>query len=277
MWARTLVDHLAVCSWSLHPDSPDQLIDAMRQIGLAKLQLHLDPLRTNPAWADTFTKLRDAGLSLVGGMFTSIGEDYSSLQSIEATGGIVPNHTWEQNLRNVQDTLPIARDLGIDYVSFHAGFLPESPDDRRFAVMLHRIRTLCDLWADVGITLGMETGQENADTLLRFLAAADRPNLAINFDPANMILYNKDDPSAAITKLVPYIRLCHLKDAIRTRTPGQWGTETPVGTGEVYWDGFFRELTQFGYNGYLAIEREAGSQRIADIRSAMDYVIDLNS
>ncbi len=277
MWARNVADRLAVCSWSLHPATPEELIDKLQEIGLAKIQLHLDPLRENPAWKDAAKKIEDAGMSLVGGMFTSVGEDYSSLESIRRTGGLVPDATWPQTWANIQGTLPIARSLGLDYVMFHAGFLPEDESEADYEKVLKRVQQVADAWASVGVTLGMETGQEHADTLLKFLAAVDRPNVGINFDPANMILYDKDEPIDALTKLVPYVKQTHIKDAIRTRTPGQWGTEVEVGKGEVYWEGFFRELSQAGYNGYFAIEREAGDQRVADIRTAKDFVIDLNS
>jgi sugar phosphate isomerase/epimerase len=277
MWARNVADRLAVCSWSLHPATPEELIDKMNEIGLAKIQLHLDPLRENPAWKDAASKLADAGMSFVGGMITSVGEDYSSLDAIRRTGGIVPDETWPRTWANTQATLPIARSLRLNYITFHAGFLPEHPGDPAFGEMLKRVRQVADAWASVGVAVGMETGQEDADTLLQFLAAVDRPNVGINFDPANMILYDKDEPIDALVKLAPYVKQTHVKDAIRTRTPGQWGTEVEVGKGEVYWEGFFRELSQAGYNGYFAIEREAGDQRVADICTAKDFVIDLNS
>ena len=46
-----------------------------------------------------------------------------------------------------------------------------------------------------------------------------------------------------------------------------------VGTGQVDWPGFFRTLKQLNYTGDLVIEREAGPQRIADIRAARGVVV----
>src|SRR5207302_1810904 len=58
------------------------------------------------------------------------------------------------------------------------------------------------------------------------------PNLKVNFDPANMLLYDKDDPIAAVERLAPDIRTVHVKDANRPTTPGQWGEEVPLGKGQ---------------------------------------------
>jgi sugar phosphate isomerase/epimerase len=90
----------------------------------------------------------------------------------------------------------------------------------------------------------------------------------VNFDPANMILYNKGDPIKALRTLGRWIRQVHVKDAVKTKTPGTWGEEVPVGTGEVNWQAFFAALRDLKFSGYYVIEREAGTQRVADIRAA---------
>jgi sugar phosphate isomerase/epimerase len=85
-----------------------------------------------------------------------------------------------------------------------------------------------------------------------------------------MILYGKGDPIAALRTLAPWIRQVHLKDAKCTRIPGTWGEEVPVGTGDVDWRNFFSTLNDIHFTGDVVIEREAGNQRIADIRMARE-------
>jgi len=63
-----------------------------------------------------------------------------------------------------------------------------------------------------------------------------------------------------------------MKDAVRTKTPGTWGEEVRLGTGQVDWRAFFRALDAAGFKGDLCIEREAGNQRVADIRAAREYL-----
>jgi sugar phosphate isomerase/epimerase len=87
-----------------------------------------------------------------------------------------------------------------------------------------------------------------------------------------MILYDKGDPIAALRTLGPWLKQCHLKDANRTRVSGTWGDEVPVGTGQVDWARFFGVLGEIGFAGYCCFEREAGNQRVEDIRRGREFV-----
>jgi len=264
---------LAVCSWSLRPADPRDLLAQLRDIGIRRVQIALDPLRESPAVWGVLPELcaRDE-VTIVSGMFGTVGEDYSTLESIQRTGGIVPDETWPRNWRNIQATAEIAQKLGLKLVTFHAGFLPHEPGDPRFETLLKRITLIADLFAARGIDLGFETGQETAETLGAFLQMLGKPNVGVNFDPANMILYDKGDPISALQSLAPWLKQCHIKDAVKTKAPGTWGTEVPVGTGEVDWRAFLRTLDKLRFQGDLAIEREAGEQRAADISAARQYL-----
>jgi L-ribulose-5-phosphate 3-epimerase len=187
----------------------------------------------------------------------------------------VPDATWPENWRNIQVMADIAQMLGLKLVTFHAGFLPHDPNDYRFQTLLRRMASIADLFATRGIELGFETGQETAATLGGFLQTLGKPNVGVNFDPANMILYDKGDPISALRVLGPWLKQCHVKDAIKTKEPGTWGKAVPVGTGEVDWPAFLRTLDQLGFKGDLAIEREDGEQRVADVRAARDYLAQL--
>jgi sugar phosphate isomerase/epimerase len=94
----------------------------------------------------------------------------------------------------------------------------------------------------------------------------------VNFDPANMLLYDKGNPIEALRTLGPWIRQVHIKDAVRTTTPGTWGDEVVAGQGEVDWPAFFKTLQETGFAGDLCIEREAGMNRVEDIRAARELV-----
>jgi sugar phosphate isomerase/epimerase len=101
--------------------------------------------------------------------------------------------------------------------------------------------------------------------------------VGVNFDPANMILYDKGDPIDALKTLAPYLKQCHIKDANRTTQPGEWGEEVQTGTGQVDWKAFLSALDGLGYDGVFAIEREAGEQRVEDILAAKKYICGLNA
>jgi len=264
-----LADRLAVCSWSVQPSSPQELAARLEDIGIHRVQLALDPLRENPkVWDATEACFREKGISVVSGMFGCVGEDYSTLQSIRDTGGLAPDSTWEQNRKNIRATVPIARRLGLKLLAFHAGFLPHDESDPNFGKMLARLSEVADVFADAGMNLGLETGQETAPVLLEVLQKLNKKNVGVNFDPANMILYDKGNPIEALRVLGGWVRQVHIKDAVRTKVPGTWGEEVPVGTGQVDWGAFMATLNAHNPTCDLVIEREAGQQRVADIRFA---------
>jgi L-ribulose-5-phosphate 3-epimerase len=267
-----LLENLAVCSWSLQPDDTPGLISMVKSLGLSKVQLALNDHRGSAGGAAIGAELADAGIEIASGMFGTVGEDYTSLETIQRTGGVVQDEHWEANLDSAREVVEACGSLGLDLVSFHAGFLPEDPSDPDYAKLIDRLRTLATLFADAGIDLAFETGQEEAEILARFLDDLAAPNVGVNFDPANMILYAKGDPVAGLEILLPYLKQVHIKDAVLTTEPGTWGNEVVVGTGQVNWPAFLEVLDEAQYGSAIVIEREAGDTRLADIRAAKNHL-----
>jgi sugar phosphate isomerase/epimerase len=155
----------------------------------------------------------------------------------------------------------------------HAGFIPDpgEPDRKAF---LDTLAKVADLARAKGVTVAFETGQESAALLRGTLDELKCPNLKVNFDPANMLLYDKDDPLKAVELLAPDVRSVHVKDATRPTVPGQWGEEVPLGRGQANIREFVRTLKRVGYRGPLCIEREVGNQqeRFADIQHGIRFL-----
>jgi L-ribulose-5-phosphate 3-epimerase len=258
---------LGVCSWSLQAQSPADLRDLVVRTGCKAVQLHLDPLRTGE-WDEVQTRdlLGEAGIAIASGMMTTAGEDYSSLSSIMQTGGIRPDATWAENLAAARENAQLAERLQLKLVTLHAGWIPHDHDDPERGTILQRLRTLIGVFSDHGIELGFETGQETASTLVGVLE--ELPAARVNFDPANMILYAMGDPHEALATLGPWVAQLHAKDATLTRTPGTWGCEVPLGSGEVDWRKFVEIAGSVCPHADIMIEREAGQQRVDDIITA---------
>ena len=114
---------LGVCSWCLRAGSPAELVERVRAVGVSSVQLHLDPLRGDWDSGETQDRLREAGIAIASGMMAMRGEDYSTLNTIRETGGVRPDATWEANLAAAEANAALAADLGVDLVTFHAGFI----------------------------------------------------------------------------------------------------------------------------------------------------------
>ena len=201
------------------------------------------------------------------------GEDYTTPQTIKATGGFSDPAQRSERLERLRWALDRTVALGLSDLMFHAGFLPE-PDDPDRSAMLDILAQAGQLAAEKGITLAFETGQETADLLRQTLDELACPNLKVNFDPANVLLYDLGDPIRAVAILGPDIVRVHAKDAKRPTQQGNWGDEVPLGQGEVDFPAFVNALKKAGYDGPLCIEREVGNQeqRIADIAHGIRVV-----
>jgi L-ribulose-5-phosphate 3-epimerase len=267
---------IGVCSWSLHPKDTADLIARVKQLGLSHIQLALGPLATmdDKRKHQEYGLLRNSGLTITAGMIGFPGEDYSTIARIRQTGGFVPDADWPRRKALALAAGRVAKELGLSQLSAHIGFVPKSSEPN-YDTMLKRVCEIAEPLNRDGIGLTMETGQETAPELLQFLNDLKCHNVAVNFDPANMIMYGAGDPIEAVRTLGRHIGHVHIKDGTLSPRPGQeWGTEVPFGTGDVPVAEFLRALKDVGYRGPLVIEREAGPNRMADVQTAIETIRD---
>jgi L-ribulose-5-phosphate 3-epimerase len=270
---------IGVCTWSLQPKDSAHLVEMVRQLELEHAQVALWPI-VGLDDKRTFQELgilKKSGLTFTAAAMGYPGEDYSTIDTIRRTGGFAPDDDWDVRRRLSAQAAQVAVELGIRKISAHVGFVP-APDEAGYNGIKDRVRRIAEIFKGHDIDLLLETGQERADELLAFLHDLQAPNVFINFDPANMILYGAGDPIGAIATLAPFIRHVHVKDATASPKPGQqWGEEVPFGAGEVGPKRFLDALHAIQYTGPLAIEREAGDDRMGDVRKAIDALTRLNA
>ena len=272
--AYVTTDNLGVCSWSYRKPL-DEVAAEMKKIGLKRIHLALQPFLeggSRHGAAESAEALERVKARLASGEWvlsaTMIGfpqEDYSTLETIRKTGGILPDNAWEANKKIIVAGAKLSAELKAPYLTMHAGFLNER-DPAALKKYTERVKFIVDTCKSAGVGVAFETGQETATDLAKFLSSV--PGAGVNFDPANMILYAKGNPVEAVRTLAPWIRHIHLKDATLTKKPGTWGTEVPWGDGEVNAQRFLAELKAVGYKGNFAIEREGGDDRTGDIALA---------
>jgi sugar phosphate isomerase/epimerase len=234
-------------------------LNVVRELGIPTIHLHAPHRRTRTQdQAEKFlAKLKEYGItiSVVFGGFE--GESYADIPTVARTVGLVPPETRAERTQEMKEIADFARVLGVDVVALHIGALPEDPSDPLHGEVVQVTQEVCDHCRSNDQRLHLETGQESADALLRFMDEVDRDNLFINFDPANMILYGSGEPIEALHKVGQFVRSIHCKDAKWAERPGEeWGAEVPLGEGDVGMERFLRTLKELGYEGPLTIERE---------------------
>lgn len=204
------------------------------------------------------------------------GEDYADLPTVQQTVGFIPRSTRAARRARTLEVINVASRLGAPSVGCHIGCVPHDKLDPDYIDVRDLMRELCDVTAKHGQTFSLETGQESAQALLEFLHDVGRPNLKVNFDPANMILYGSGDPHEAVRTLGAHIVSVHAKDGDwpPPRDKNALGKERPLGQGSVNFPKFIETLRSVGYTGPLCIEREAHdpTERIADMRSAVPFL-----
>ncbi|MFO0824630.1 MAG: sugar phosphate isomerase/epimerase family protein [Gemmataceae bacterium] len=266
---------IGVCSWSLQVTSIPELKSFVDRLGIDVVQIACgDPHHASWNEGDAMpAAARASGFRMSGSMLGFPGEDYTSPQTIEKTGGFGDPATRPERLERFKWGLKRTTELGLRDIMLHAGFIPAPPDPARVS-FLDTLGQVSELARQAGITVAFETGQESSSLLRQTLDELKCPNLMINLDPANMLLYDMDDPLEAVELLAPNIRSVHVKDANRPTTQGTWGEEVPLGRGQTNTRAFVKALKKIGYRGALCIEREVGTQeeRFQDIEHGVRFL-----
>ena len=191
----------------------------------------------------------------------------------QRTLGLVPPEYRAMRMKNLCDGADFAKRLGVTDVATHMGFIPENPDDPNFLPLCDAVRTVARHLQENGQWLLFETGQETPVTLLRCFEKVGEPNLGVNLDTGNLILYGKANPVDALDVIGRYVRNIHAKDGRYPTNGHELGEETRLGEGRVDFRALFARLRALGYDSYVTIEREIdGGQQEKDVCHARDVL-----
>ena len=197
----------------------------------------------------------------------------------------------EKNPQLIEDSkriLDLAKELETDIVTTHIGVVPSDPNHPRFKIMQDACGELAAYADSLNAHFAIETGPETSATLKGFLDTLHSTGVAVNLDPANLVMVTGDDPVQAVHTLKDYIVHTHAKDGrkLEDRNPEViYGLrpgdalvtspafiELPLGDGDVPFDAYLKALDEIGYKGFLTIEREVGDNPEKDVRTAVDFL-----
>ena len=185
----------------------------------------------------------------------------------------------------------LAVDLGVKVVTTHIGVVPEDSSSPIYQNQLKVCKELGAYAEGKGVTFAIETGPEKATCLAAFLKDVNSKGIGVNLDPANLVMVLNEDPVAAVYALGKYIVHTHAKDGVHLQAcdpnliydsfarkgiegfrMGDYFNEVPLGEGSVDWPRYLAALSEIGYSGFLTIEREVGSNPVADIGAAIKFL-----
>ena len=225
--------------------------------------------------------LKEADFTICTAFAAFEGESYADIPTVQRTVGFIPAVTREVRELRMMEVSDFASQLGIPGVATHVGFIPENTSHADYMAVREMVRRVCDHANSHQQTFALETGQERASVLLDFLLDVNRHNLAVNFDPANMILYGTGDPIESLGVVGQHVVSVHCKDGDwpPAGVPGALGTERPLGQGSVDLKAFLATLKKIGYRGPLTIERETHDkeERLRDLQSGRKLLEELKA
>ena len=186
--------------------------------------------------------------------------------------------------------LNLAKELETDIVTTHIGVVPSDENHDRYKVMQEACFELARYADSIGSHFAIETGPETSATLKKFLDKLDSKGVAVNLDPANLVMVTGDAPVVAVHNLKDYIVHTHAKDGVKLFDADpeyvyhvvhpipeeiqnkRFYLEVPLGDGSVPYIHYLKALEEVGYRGFLTIEREVGDNPAKDIKKAIDYL-----
>ncbi len=213
--------------------------------------------------------------------------------------GDIGGHGFEREsenrdkIRKTRDIIDFASELETTVITTHIGVVSETDKVKR-SVMQEALREICGYAGKRGIYIAVETGPESSETLKKFIMETGEKNLKVNLDPANLVMVQGEDPAAAVEVLGDLIVHTHAKDGVMIRkcdpvviydafaagNPDgipidDYFLEVPIGEGDVDFKRYLAALDKAGYSGYLTVEREAGDNRVGDIKKGIKYLKDV--
>lgn len=200
----------------------------------------------------------------------------------------------EENILKIEKSkriVDLALDLGTSIITTHIGVVPRDNTCDRYKIMQDACNQLAEYAYSNQAYFAIETGPEPAVVLKGFLDSLCSKGVAVNLDPANLVMVTGDDPTKAVHTLKDYIVHTHAKDGIMKKQTDpnviydyfadggidelhldEYFKEVPLGTGSVDFDAYIHALNEIGYSGFLTVEREVGDQPEDDIRMAVQFL-----
>ena len=202
-------------------------------------------------------------------------------------GGFTNPEKNPEKIERSKRILELAKDWETNIVTTHVGVIPEDKTHPRFQILQQACGELAEYADSLKAHFAIETGPETGATLKAFLDSLNSHGVAVNMDPANLVMVTGDDPAKATRLLGDYIVHTHAKDGKRNyyRDPEEvYGMaeshivtdpsfeELPLGQGQVNWSEYLQALRDIGFGGFLTIEREVGDNPYDDIAMAVQFL-----
>jgi len=254
------------------------------ELGVEGIQLHssgeIDPKGlSSEKLSEVMSLVRDSGLEIaavtgnLGGHCLSRPEDFPV------------------KIPLAKSKIDLAHKFKCGVVATHIGVIPPDKSCKRYAAMQEALTEVGRYAEDAGVWFAIETGPERTNALKDFIQSLPCKGVAVNYDPANLLMVTGEDPVQGVRNLKELIVHTHAKDGVMLKQTdptiiydyfaeggiedinlAEFFREEALGRGDVDFDAYLDALEAIGYDSYLTIERELGPDPVADVKLAIDFL-----
>lgn len=255
---RTIRPAMCSIAWRNEPiERVAPIVAAAGYLGIEAWGPHLDRyVQEHGALAPLAQQFRDLGLQ------TPMISAYFDLA-----------RDLETSLETARRYLGYADELGAPLIRVFTG----GGDSAQASIAVWRavtagLKRMCHLAAAAHVDLALETHDghlhDTTDSTLRLIRQVGEPNLGVNLDIFNLFA-RSENPVRALKRLLPYMRIVHLKNGAWDGARWQYGR--PLAVGAMDYDAFLRALAESNYGGFVSIEWFGDNPQSAAI-SELDYL-----
>jgi len=158
----------------------------------------------------------------------------------------------KDTLKNFKSVIDFASKADVKFITTDTGEVKDSNDEKKF---YSDIEELGDYAKDKKVTICLEMHGNwcnNGSKGSKIIKTIGHPNVKLNYDTANVIMYGSTMPEGDIENAIPYMGYIHLKDH-GTGKFGEWNFPA-LGDGVVDFDRIFDSLKE--YEGPMSVEIE---------------------
>jgi L-ribulose-5-phosphate 3-epimerase len=176
----------------------------------------------------------------------------------------------QPRIERIRKSMQLAFDLGARRVVIACPKIPDDPATTRAQLMREALAALGTFGDRIGCCVALEIGFDPAVKVKEYLETFDTGSLKVTYDPANFLLHGHD-PLANLMPLGGLIAHVHARDA-RSAGLSRGLQEVPVGAGDIDWLAFTATLQILEFDGFLAVEREQGEDKLTDVTNGVKFL-----
>lgn len=176
----------------------------------------------------------------------------------------------ERRIEATRGAMRLAYDLRAGVVVNRIGQIPEDRGDERFTRLVESLTVLGTYGDREGARLAAQTDVNSPAALARLLGELPEGSVGLDFHPGALIL-NGHSPAEAVAELGPHVLHVHAADAVRDFAARRT-VEVELGRGAADIPALLGQLTEFGYEGWVTIERRESADPIGEIENAVAFL-----